>query len=170
MSEEPLDAERLRAAVAGFINAESWVGAVRAIEAYPELLDERAPAMISLVAESLSSELPEHARAYEQCAFVLARCGEVGVERALSEMARVRKIHPPGDPLMTRTGRPSSRALTAYLEADGLEAMRILEEHPEIASAESIERIDEYIAHFRAQGDTVSVRTLEARRDLLRRW
>lgn len=167
---KPAHIERLQGAVTSFINAQSWFAAARVIDAQPALLEEGTPEVVAEVARSLGRDFPEEARAWEQCAVVLARCRQVGLQRAMAEMSRVRKLRPRAEGLQTRTGTPTPRALTAFLEADGSEAMRILEEHPEIATAEAIERIDEYIAHFRARGDTLSVRSLEARRDLLRRW
>jgi hypothetical protein len=163
--------QRLQNAVTSFINASSWFGAAKVMEAIPELLEEDVPGLVRHVADFLFEKgLDTESRAYEQCAAVLDRCREVGIAQAIREMEGVRKLRFSPQTMITQSPEPTSPALTAFLEADGLDALQVLEEHPELVSQESLDRIEDYIAYFRSLGDEVSVKTLEMRRDLLRRW
>ena len=173
MSKQDEDArfQLLESASTSFINASNWFGAAKVIEQVPELLDEGIPEFVQLAAEDLFAEGTEpEGHAYEQCAAVLKRCQEVGIIQAIQEMEGVRKRRISPGVFAAKTAKPNDPALTAFLEADGVKAMEILVEHPEIVSQESIDRIEDYITHFRSLGDEISVRSLEARRDLLRRW
>lgn len=165
-----LELERRLGAVNAFINARTWAGAQSALYQNPELLDEIT---LELLDELRSSALIAGndglARCYDQTATIINRCRAIGLDTAFDEVSRVRKYRPPREQVVVQDPGATSPVLTAYLEADGTEAMRIIEVHPEIINETSIRRINDYIEHFRRQDDRVSVRSLEVRRDLLRR-
>jgi hypothetical protein len=164
-----LELERRVGAVNAFINAQTWAGAQSVLYQNPELLDDITLELLDeLRSDALIAGNDGLARCYDQTATIIARCRAVGLETAFGEVSGVRKYRPPREQVDIRDPGATPPVLTAYLEADGTEAMRIIEVHPEIINKASIRRIDDYIQHFRQQGDRVSVRSLEMRRDLLR--
>lgn len=164
-----LELERRLGGVNAFINAQTWPGAQRVLYQNPELLDEITLELLDeLRSNALIAGNDGLARCYDQTATIINRCRVIGLDTAFDEISGVRKYRPPREQVLVQDPAATSPVLTAYLEADGTEAMRIIEVHPEIVNETSIRRIDDYIEHFRRQGDRISVKSLELRRDLLR--
>jgi hypothetical protein len=164
------DVESRLGAINGFLNAESWVGARLVLDQEPALLDHLTLDLLDeLRAAARNRGNNELALAYDQMLAVVARCLTVGIDAAFAEVVEVREHRPPSSRFAVGDAGATPPALVAYLEADGLNALKVAEQHPEVVTEASIRRIDDYIRHFEKQGDRVSARTLTMRRDLLRR-
>ena len=133
--------EQLLRTLLAFVNADTWAESRRIIEEHPELLGQEADVLLGRLIQAQEDEGDR--RYLEEHRAILARCREVGVDRAFAEHVGAQHAAPTIPPAFQADLRQAQEAEARYLQSSDRRALdeavaaweRILR-HPAFASAD----------------------------------